>query len=273
MPELPEVETIRRDLLPLVQGRTINKVHITRNTPKLIQSPQKIGDFRKGLLKNRIVDVRRRGKYLLLDLSDGRTWIVHFRMTGALLYRQSGGKGARFLRASFRLDNNSWLDYIDLRKLGMMWLVKNAESVIGKLGPEPLSNKFSPKDLGAALSKRKASVKSVLLDQAVVAGIGNIYADEALFLATINPQRPSQSLGATEVRKLHSSIRCVLMEALGDGGSSFSDYVHINGDIGQHQLHVRVFRRTNKPCLNCKTLIKRLKVNGRSTHFCPNCQK
>ena len=272
MPELPEVDTIRRDLLPLVRGRTIVEAWVSPNAPKLVQWPS-AAELCRTLVGQSIEDVQRRGKYLLLPLSDGRTWIVHLRMTGALLHRPHGCAGECFLRAHFRLDDGAWLCYEDLRKLGMMWLVDEAGTVTGRLGPEPMGDGFGPKELRAALAGRKAPVKAVLMDQRAVAGIGNIYADEALFLARLDPRRPANSLSAAEAKRLHGAVRQTLSEAMGNRGSSFRDYVDVEGEMGEHQLHVRVFRRTDQPCLKCGTPIRRVKLGGRSTHFCPRCQK
>jgi formamidopyrimidine-DNA glycosylase len=272
MPELPEVETIRRDLLPRVVGRTIVAAWVSPDAHRLVQWPSPV-DLCRGLAGGRIEDVRRRGKYLLFPLSDGRCWIVHLRMTGALLLRRDGCGDERYLRARFHLDDGSALCYVDLRKLGMMWLADDPAAVVGKLGPEPLGEGFGPEQLRALLAGRRAPLKSVLMDQGSIAGIGNIYADEALFLARLHPRRLAKDVSAAAARRLHGAIRQALLEAMGNRGSSFRDYVDIEGDMGGHQLHVRVFRRTDEPCLECGTPIRRIKVGGRSTHFCPKCQR
>ncbi len=271
MPELPEVETIRRDLMPLVLGRTIVEARVSPDAPKLVQllPPEELCRVLSG---QRIDDVARRGKYLLFRLASGLVWVVHLRMTGSLQYSSSGCPADLHLRARFRLDDGSWLCYRDLRKLGMMWLVDDESMVVGKLGPEPLGEEFGPQELRPLL-RRSAPVKSVLLDQAAIAGIGNIYADEALFVARINPRRAARGLSRQASDRLHAAIRQVLVEAMGNRGSSFRDYVDSAGREGMHQLHVRVFRRTSQPCYDCGTPIRRVKVGGRSTHFCPRCQR
>ena len=273
MPELPEVETIRRDLLPLVLGRTISSVHIAKGVSKLIQEPQRVSEFKRGLCHYRIDSIDRRGKYLLFHLSSKRIWIVHLRMTGSLFHRRRHHRGERFVRAWFRLDDETWLCFADLRKLGMMWLVEDTNSVVGRLGPEPLGEDFTPEWLVDALSRRSTRLKSILLDQRVTAGIGNIYADEALFIAKLNPQRAACNLRSAETRRLHTAIRTVLAEAVDDRGSTFRDYVDVGGKLGGHQTHLRVFRRTDQPCLQCHTPIRRIKVGGRSSHYCPLCQR
>ncbi len=272
MPELPEVETIRRDLRPLVLGRAISEAWVSPNAPRLVQliPPQ---EFCRSLAGRTIREVGRRGKYLLLDLSGGLTWIVHLRMTGSLQHHAAACPDDPHLRARFRLDDGAWLCYVDLRKLGTMWLVDDPGLVVGKLGPEPLDETFGPAELRALLRARAAPVKAVLLDQAALAGIGNIYADEALFAANIRPRRAARGLSKSETARLHAAIRQVLLEAMGNRGSSFRDYVDAAGREGAHHLHVKVFRRTGQPCYDCGTAIRRLKVGGRSTHFCPKCQR
>ena len=284
MPELPEVETIRRDLLPLVTGCTITEAWVSPNAPRLIQllPPD---EFCRQIAGRRIEDIERRGKYLLFRLDGGLLWGVHLRMTGRLLHDVSACPETPYLRASFRLAcperppqadgrrDGAWLCFIDLRKFGTMWLVDDEVLVTGRLGPEPLSEDFTPAYLYSLLKRRSGPVKGALLDQGAVAGIGNIYADEALFHARINPKRAANSLSKSRVARLHEAIRYALELALGDRGSSFRDYLDASGREGGHHLKVRVFRRTNEPCYVCGTEIRRVKVAGRSTHYCPKCQK
>jgi len=272
MPELPEVETIRLDLRPLVLGRAIEEAWVSPNAPKLVQLLPP-AEFCRVIAGRRIEDVTRRGKYLLFHLNGGLRWVVHLRMTGSLQHHRSASAQGAHLRATFRLDDGAWLCYVDTRKLGMMWLVDDESVVVGKLGPEPLGEGFGPQELRRLLQRRSAPVKAALLDQGAIAGIGNIYADEALFAAKIRPKRAARSLTKAETERLHGAIRQVLLEAMGNRGSSFRDYVDGAGREGGHQLHVRVFRRTGQPCYECGTPVRRIKVGGRSTHFCPTCQK
>lgn len=272
MPELPEVETIRRDLLPIVAGRTIAEATISPNAPRLVQLMPP-PEFSRQIAGRRIEDISRRGKYILLHLSGGLYWIVHLRMTGRLFYRDDACPEGPHLRATFRLDPPGWLCFADLRKFGTMWLVDDPQIVISKLGPEPLSDEFTVGHLQAALKRRTAPVKSVLLDQEIIAGIGNIYADEALFNAGINPRRAANKISKPKAAALHAGVRRALLDALGDRGSSFNDYVDGSGRTGGHQLKVKVFRRTGLPCYTCSAEIRRIKVGGRSTHFCPKCQR
>ncbi len=272
MPELPEVETIRRDLLPIVVGRTIAEAWVSPNAPRLIQLLPP-GEFCRQIAGRRIEDIERRGKYLLFRLDGGLTWGVHLRMTGRLLHEASSCPESPYLRATFRFDNGAWLCFVDLRKFGTMWLVDDEALVTGRLGPEPLSEDFTPAYLHALLKRRSGPVKGALLDQRAIAGIGNIYADEALFIAGISPKRAANTLSKRRVERLHAGIREALELALGDRGSSFRDYLDPSGREGGHQLKVKVFRRTGQPCYVCGSEIKRAKVAGRSTHFCPKCQR
>ena len=274
MPELPEVETIRRDLLSHVVGRTITGVRVAVGASRVVRDVP-VTAFARRIAGRRIDDLARRGKYLLFRL-DGKSapvyLAVHLRMTGSLLYRRSGDPPDAYVRAVITLDDGSELRYADLRKLGQMWVVDSPEEAVGALGPEPLDAAFTAAKLRESLAHRRAPVKAVLLDQRAIAGLGNIYADEALFAARIHPRRLANTLTDAEVRRLHRAIRRVLNDAVGNRGSSFRNYVDAAGREGTHHLQVKVFRRTGQPCYVCRTEIARIKVGGRSTHFCPRCQ-
>jgi len=272
MPELPEVETIRRDLEPLVIGRAIAGAWVSGNAPRLVQllTPD---EFCRQLTGRRIKALSRRGKYLILNLDAGLMWVVHLRMTGRFQHDTGACPDTPHLRARFELDDGSLLCFIDLRKLGMMWLVDDWAVVNPGLGPEPLEDSFDLASFRAVLKRRSAPIKAALLDQTVLAGVGNIYADEALFAAGVRPTRAANSLSKPAVARLHQGVRDVLLVALGDRGSSFRDYVDASGRSGGHQLNVKVFRRTGEPCYACGSEIRRIKVAGRSTHYCPRCQR
>ncbi len=273
MPELPEVETIRRDLQPLVTGRKIVSAWVSEDAPRLVQLLP-TAEFERLLPGHVIEDVSRRGKYLVFNLSEGMLWVVHLRMTGRVKHQWTGCAGTDpYNRASFGLDDETWLCFNDLRKFGMMWLVDDWSLVKDDIGPEPLEDGFERDPFLASLKRRSAPVKSILLDQRVVAGIGNIYADEALFAAGIDPRKAANKVSRPKGTLLHKAIIDVLTEALGGRGSSFRDYVDGKGNEGSHHLKVRVFRRTGEPCYVCDTPIKRTKVGGRSTHYCPRCQR
>jgi formamidopyrimidine-DNA glycosylase len=261
-------------------------------------------EFVRLLPGHRIEDVSRRGKYLIFNLDRGMLWVVHLRMTGRLRHsdtecdpdprapvchsepqrrispsrtatrlRDHADTRQSYLRAKFRLDDGTWLCFNDVRKFGMMWLVDDWALVHSNLGPEPLDEEFETAAFASLLKRRAAPIKSLLLDQTVLAGIGNIYADEALFAAGIDPRKPANKVTRPKAARLHDAIIAVLHEALGDRGSSFRDYVDGRGNEGRHQLKVKVYQRTDQPCYTCGTAIRRVVVGGRSTHFCPKCQK
>lgn len=274
MPELPEVETIRRDLAPLVEGRRITGVWVDEGTLPLLTGPgvsaEAIG---AALCGRRIVSLGRRGKYLLFELDDARTLVAHLRMTGRLVWRCSSAPAEAFERARIALDNGHDLRWCDVRKFGTWRIVDDLEEFKGKLGPEPASEAFTLRDFREGLAGRSAAVKSVLLDQRVVAGMGNIYADEALYEARIRPDTPAGELSAPAVKRLYAAVRSVLERGIAHRGASFRDYVDGQGNAGQQHMYVKVFRRTGKPCYACGTPIQRIIVGQRSTHFCPRCQK
>lgn len=271
MPELPEVETIRRDLQSRAVGRTFSHIRVLPGAERVVQRPSP-AQFCRALVGRRIEDVSRRGKYLLFRLSDGRCLIIHLRMTGAILHRAKDAPEDRYLRICFSLDDSSELRYTDLRKMGSMWLVEEQEPIVGKLGPDALEG-LTWQTLRSLTDGRSAPIKAVLMDQQALAGLGNIYSEEALFRVGIDPRRPAKSLAGDDLRRLSKAIRGVLLEAMGHRGSSFRDYVDAEGREGQHQRYVKVYRRTDEPCYNCGTSIERIKLSGRSTHFCPRCQR
>jgi formamidopyrimidine-DNA glycosylase len=272
MPELPEVETIRRGLEERLAGRTITTLRIPPDLGKPVPVVKGMDEasFREGVIGARIDGVSRRGKYLVLQLDSGQMLVIHLRMTGALLFQEAPED--RFVRAVFSFDDGSEMRFSDVRKFGGLWLVEDLSQVTQALGPEPLGDGFSEELLALAVAGRKAPVKSIILDQRRIAGIGNIYADEACFAAKINPQRLGATLTSEEVVGLHAAIRDVLTAGLDHGGASFRDYRNTGGNVGSMQKHVKVFRRTGKPCYVCGATIERVKVGGRSTHFCPTCQ-
>jgi formamidopyrimidine-DNA glycosylase len=276
VPELPEVETIRRDLESRVVGRCITAVHIPPDTGKPVPVLKGIDEasFREGVVGARIDGLERRGKYLALHLDTGSFLVVHLRMTGALLHRASGSAPDRFLRAVLVLDDGTELRFTDIRKFGGLWLVEElTEASTGGLGPEPLSEGFTVEVLAEALKGRRTPVKSVLLDQSRIAGIGNIYADEACYAAGIDPRKLAGKVSKAKVTKLHKAIQDVLLFGVESRGASFRDYHDVEGESGNMQMHVKVFRRTGKPCYACGSPIQRVKIGGRSTHYCPKCQR
>lgn len=271
MPELPEVETIRRDLEPHITGRRVVGVLVDPATLHLLAGIP-IEALEAQLVGRTFVTAGRRGKYLLFGLDDGRTFCVHLRMTGRLLWRQKDDPEEKYERAKLMLDDGHELRWGDLRKFGTWRLFDTQEEVTKKLGPEPIDADFTFAKFREALANRTAPVKAVLLDQRRMAGLGNIYVDEALFEAGIRPDTPANRVSVPAMKRLFASTRAVLERGIENRGASFKDYVDGDGNQGNQQSHVRVFRRTGKPCYICGTIVERNTVGGRSTHFCPKCQ-
>lgn len=271
MPELPEVETIRRDLEPLVVGRTITGAEVDPATLPLLAGVD-IDTLRQNLVGRGIDALGRRGKYLLFGLDDGRCFVVHLRMTGRLVWRPAGAAEEPYQRALLHFDDGNDLRWSDLRKFGTWRIHDSAEEVIAKLGPEPIDESLTYKQFAARLQGRSAPVKAVLLDQRRFAGLGNIYVDEALYEARIRPDTPAGGLSPAAVKRLFAAARSVLERGIEHRGASFRDYVDGEGRPGQQHMFVQVFRRTGKPCYACGREIQRTVVGGRATHFCPRCQ-
>ncbi len=271
MPELPEVETLRRDLESRVVGRRIRAFRVEPGGERLLQGVSKQA-LRRRLVGRRIDGVGRRGKYLFFHLDDGSAWVVHLRMTGSLRHRRADAPADPFLRAAVSLDDGADLRFVDVRKFGTFAVVDGVEEVAGKLGPEPLTPAFTVEALWEALRGRQAPVKSILLNQELIAGLGNIYTDEALFLARLHPLAPAGSLRPAERRALHAAVEEVLREGIRHRGASFRDYTDADGRKGRQQFFVKVFRRTDEPCDVCGSPIRRTVVGGRGSHWCPRCQ-
>ena len=269
MPELPEVETIRRDLVPRIVGRRL--LGVTLKWPKMVLNPSPEA-FSRRLVGQCIEELDRRGKYLIVRLASGEALILHFRMSGSLLLAPQGELDP-YCRAVFSLDDGVRLCFRDPRKLGKMWLVEDENAVVGGLGPEPLGPDFTPGALAQRLDRHSAPIKALLCDQSLLAGVGNMYADEALFAAGIHPLREAKSLSAEETTRLHNVLRRVLNEAIDSHGASISDYWRPDGEEGTAQFVFKVAHLGGKPCPVCATPIERIPIRGRGSYFCPNCQK
>lgn len=275
MPELPEVETIARGLHKRVAGDVIESVWLGPKPEPLKSSAVEI---EAALQSKRICSVRRVGKHIVFDLasaSNGRNpteeetaqWIVHLGMTGSLRVCPPDAEREKHTHAVLKLDSNRELRFVDPRRFGRLSVVERFAAP----GAEPLQVEFE--EFVVLFRKRKTPIKSALLNQALLSGVGNIYADEALFRAKIRPRTRAASLNRNELKRLHSALKRVLNEAIRLGGSSISDYVDANGEEGFFQLRHRVYGREGEPCLACKTPIKRIVIAGRSSHYCPRCQK
>ena len=293
MPELPEVETVRRGLEKKLNNFIIKKVEVCRDST--VAFPIKKEEFIKGLLDSLIYKWDRRGKYLIAELKKigneniqinekitlkhNGFLVVHLRMTGYFKFINNSDPPCKHTRIRFFDNNNNELRYIDVRSFGQMWWIKQELSPnkiikgLGSLGPEPFSKDFDTKYLKRVISKRTKSIKAILLDQTIVAGIGNIYADESLYTAGISPFREARTIKKNELIKLKESIVTVLEKSIGSGGTTFSDFRDLEGENGNFGLQTNVYRRTGKECRKCGNLIERQKITGRSTHWCPRCQK
>lgn len=270
MPELPEVETTVNDLKPHVIGKTIAGVDVL--SPNTIAEPSP-DQFRKGLVGRKILEIRRRGKHLIFDLDSKKVLMVHLRMTGALLVKPSSEKPEKFVRVVINLDNATAVHFRDVRRFGRMWLLKDESEVVGKLGPEPLSPEFTTEVLAKILAGRSAPVKALLLDQTLIAGIGNMYADEALYSARIHPSQPADSLKKAELKRLHSAIQEVLHKGIKNKGASTDTYFRPSGARGAAHLEFQVAHRKGEVCPVCGGTVQRIVVRQRGTFFCPLCQK
>jgi formamidopyrimidine-DNA glycosylase len=294
MPELPEVETVARDLQRWVAGATIADAEV--RWERTIRHPQPGERFAAELRGATIRRVGRRAKSVLLHLADGRVMTVALRMTGALIVTPPGTPDDRYARVVFRLADGRELRYRDVRKFGRIGLWERggvrrqgrqrtagrrvAEprppyrvgDVFARHGPEPLAHSFSAARLAAQLNGRSARLKTLLLDQTFIAGVGNIYADEALWRARLHPLRAADTLTPQEVRRLHRAVRAVLRQGIANRGASFADYVGADGEPGDNAERLAVYRRTGQPCLRCGRPVSRIVVGQRSTHFCPRCQ-
>jgi formamidopyrimidine-DNA glycosylase len=267
LPELPEVETIRTQLAPRLEGRMLARVEIL--DPRLTR-PVDLFEVAEELEGDVVVAVERRGKYLLLRFESGLALLVHLRMTGSF-----GFTPVSHERAVVELDDGSRLAYRDVRRFGTWLVLADAELepyLATKNGPEPLGRRFTSHWLGAQLARRKAPLKAVLLDQRVVAGLGNIYADEALWRARVSPLRPANDLSDPEVTRLARAIRAALRTGIERQGSTLSEYRTPEGAAGSMQEEFRVYGRDGRPCPRCRTTITKTRVGGRGTWYCPRCQ-
>ena len=267
MPELPEVETIKNELSPWVVGQRFTQVTIFDARLVCGGSTEEV---HRGLIGQKVESLERRGKYLIFHLSNGKSLIMHLRMTGVLLLNPRGVD--RYARAVFHLSNGHRLVFSDRRRLGLMCLLDDADTVVGKLGPEPLCESFTPDILGQRISRHRIPIKAALLDQGIVAGIGNMYADEALLAARINPLRKADSLSPEEVQTLYHCIRRVLQAAIGNKGASVDTYVRPEGELGPAHFDFKVAHKGGAPCPICGSTIERVAIQNRGSYFCPECQ-
>lgn len=274
MPELPEVETIRRDLAGEVENRRITAARV--HQADILMNLPSPAAFRREVVGRTIRRLERRAKYLLFRLDDGRVLQVQLRMTGrfALGAERPDPGEFRHVAAELDLDDGRTLWYDDMRRLGGLRLLEAEgwREEDRRLGPEPLAEGFGADELADALAGSRAPVKNLLLDQERLAGVGNIYASEALHGAGIDPRRPGRELGEEEVGRLHTAVRSVLSDALEHAGTTFRDYRAVNGRSGRFQERLRVYGREGRDCPRCGGTVRRIVQAGRSSYFCPGCQ-
>jgi len=291
MPELPEVETVRLGLVPALEGRILARINVKRADLR-IPFPE---NFAARLTGRRVLTLSRRAKYLLAHLDNGQTLIVHLGMSGRLTVHgphtavkpgtfhhntaDDGSGEGKHDHVVFQTDEGTRIVFTDHRRFGLMTLADtnalSSHALFAGLGPEPLDEGFTPAFLSAALKGKRTPIKSALLDQRVVAGLGNIYVCEALFRARISPKRLAASVAGERAKRLVPAIKKVLADAIKAGGSSLRDYAKADGELGYFQHHFAVYDREGKPCpaKDCVGKIKRIVQAGRSTYYCPSCQK
>jgi len=272
MPELPEVEVIKEGLGRKLRNKVIKGVNILfKGSIKNISPPL----FEKRTLGRKFKEIFRRGKFLIFSLDNGSFLVIHLKMTGQLVYCSSRETMDKHTCLVFALDNNFQLRFMDMRRFGMVCLVEKLEEItlLAEMGPEPLENNFTSLSLKEILLGQKRKIKIVLLDQKVIAGLGNIYATEALYQAGINPERRANRLTESEIEVLHRAIKDILKKAISAGGTSTDTYRNAEGKKGKFQYRLQVYQREGEPCHRCGAAISQVKLSGRSTYFCPQCQK
>lgn len=271
MPELPEVETIRNELSPHVTGHVIKGIELFWE--RAVSYPS-AAEFKQKIAGQKILKLGRRGKYLIFQLASGQSLIVHLRMTGSLLVKPANEAPDKYVRSIIRLDNGQALQMRDPRKMGRLWLVDDITRVVGALGPEPLEPGFTLDVFEALLKRHGAPVKAVLIDQNIIAGVGNMYADEALYRARVHPLRLADQLSHAEMEKLFTAIREILLAAIENKGASVENYYRPDGKLGTAHYHFQVAHRLGgKECPVCGGPVERIEVRNRGTYFCPKCQK
>lgn len=275
MPELPEVETVVRTLRPQLQGQTLLKVEVRHKD--VVRHPLEADAFTRRLTGRRVEELRRRGKYICMILSDGQLLVAHLRMTGRLLIAEPDGELLPHTHLLVELDGGRQLRYADVRRFGGFWLLEKDEedTVTGmsRLGVEPLSGDLTVDYLQEKLGRRSCPVKNGILDQSVIAGLGNIYADETLFAAGIRPDRLCRGLSRAEWQAIASAVPPILESAIEHRGTTFSDFLDGQGREGENVGYLRAYGRYGKTCSRCGAVMERTRIGGRGTCFCPGCQR
>lgn len=274
MPELPEVETVRRTLEPCCQGEKIVELNLLHPDVLLGGS---LAEVKKAILGKKILGISRQGKYLIVNLEENLHLVLHLRMTGRFVLAEAEDPIVKHTHVIFKLSNGKELRFIDIRRFGRVELVRteNLTQVSGlrTLGPEPLSEEFNLEYFKAGLKKANRNIKALILDQTFIAGLGNIYADEALFQAKINPSRLAKDIKETEAAHLLKAIKSVIAKAIEARGTTFRDYVDGRGEKGSFQNLLKAYGKGGTPCVDCGVILEKSRVAGRGTVFCPHCQE
>ena len=272
MPELPEVETVVREIRPVIVGKKIWKFEAFNKSTFL----PSVETFQTYLPGKTIKGVTRKGKYIVIELSEDFVMVVHLRMTGMLLFKPSE-RLKKFVRGEFVFSDAKKMFFSDIRKFGKVWLYKKADYLqktgMSKLGVDPIVEKFDLDLLEQLYLKQKGILKNRLLDQSVITGIGNIYADEICFRIGLHPSTRVEKLTKADLSKMYEAILHCLNEGIAHNGTTISDFVGTKGDSGKHQKYLHIYGRTGDPCYVCNTVIKKTRVAGRGTYFCVKCQK
>lgn len=269
MPELPEVETVVRDIKPKIKGKKISNIELP-NSYKRVLGGKTLNFFNKKIEKNIIVDVTRRAKYIVLELENG-VLAIHLRMTGQLMTKISK-EDKKYTSVRINFTDKSSLFFKDVRKFGRFDYYNNFSELNNKLGVEPLSSEFNLATLKELCLKRKKRMKHFLLDQTLIAGLGNIYVDEALFAANIHPESLSNKVPTENLKKLCLAIKRILKKSIESNGTTFSSFYYGDNEKGNFESTLKVYGRTNESCYECNSKIEKLKVQQRGTHVCKKCQ-
>ncbi len=273
MPELPEVETIRRDLDKELKGRKILRLKFYDWAKMLKPSPDEVARAIEG---KKIRDFGRRAKLLLMHLDNGTTIAIHLKLSGQIFLRKPTDPPDKFTHIILEFDKGEELRFNDLRKFGFMKVIKDRvelDKLLAEFGPEPFTKGFNLVSFKNVVTKSSRAIKTVIMDQQKISGVGNIYADEALWRAKIHPEKIAEKLTENNLKDLYDAILYVLKQGIADRGTSVDRYLDIYAEKGGHAKNLKVFRLDGEPCPRCGTEIRKIRVGGRGTHFCPNCQK
>ena len=271
MPELPEVETIVKDLLGAVLNKKIVALKVFPGSERLFIK-HRSSYFKKQLINHSVSHLSRHGKYIIFHLSEKKFLIMHLRMTGSMSVSTRKNSQLKYEKIRIIFSDDTAISFMDIRKFGTIDIVNTLDILKDKLGPDAISDEFNVEFLVDQLKRKQSSIKAALLDQRIAAGVGNIYADEACWDAKINPLAPAASLKKKQINQLCNSIKMVLNNSISNRGTSINNYMDLAGNQGYHQTKVAVYGRNGEPCIKCRSIIIKIRVVGRGTFYCPKCQ-